>query len=77
MIHYDETFEFDNSVGHFKIHAYTEEHPSGYGNGTLLRFDVDSDFPVPRHQSFDVRYERDDMATLARRVIKADYGVEV
>ena len=75
MIGYQEVFEFTNDVGSFVISAHAEEHPSGYGNGTLLVFDIDSDFPCERRMSFDVRYETEDMPTLARRVLKDRFGV--
>lgn len=77
MIHYDETFEFDNELGHFKVHAYTEEHPSDYGNGTLLRFDIESDFPCDRHRLFDVRYEQEDIAKIARLLVKQEFGAKI
>ena len=75
MIGYQEVFEFTNDVGSFTVHAHAEEHPSGYGNGTLLVFGVDSDFPCERRMSFDVRYEQEDMPALARRVLKDRFGV--
>ena len=77
MVDYREHFEFENEVGTFEIEAYTVEHPSDYGNGTLLRFDIESDYPIPRYSLFDVRYEHEDMATLARRIIKENFGVEL
>lgn len=77
MIEYSETFEFENELGRFKVDVYTQEHPSGYGNGTLLRLDVESDYPVERHHLFDIRYEKEDVAELARRVIKYKFGVNV
>ena len=77
MIEYSETFEFENDFGKFKVEAYTQEHPSKYGNGTLLRFDVESDYPVPRHRLFDIRYEQEDVAKIARLLIKQEFGVEL
>lgn len=77
MIEYAETFEFENECGKFKVNAHTEEHPSGYGNGTLLCFDIESEFPVERRRLFDIRYEREDVAKIARLLIKQEFGVEV
>lgn len=77
MIDYREHFGFENEVGRFEIEAYTIEHPSGYGNGTLLCFDIESDFPVEGRRLFDVRYSQRDIALLARDVIFRDYGVEL
>lgn len=77
MIGYRETFHFTNDVGEFTIRAHTEEHPSGYGNGTLLVLDVDSDFPCERRLSFDARYGGDDMAATTRELLKDRFGVEV
>ena len=77
MIEYSETFEFENELGKFKVNAYTQEHPSNYGNGMLLRFDIESDYPVERHRLFDIRYEQDDVAKIARQLIKQEFGIEV
>lgn len=77
MVKYSETFEFENSCGKFKVDAHTQEHPSGYGNGMLLRFDIESDYPVPRYRLFDIRYEQGDVATITRQLIKQEFGVEV
>ena len=81
MIEYSETFGFDNEVGHFTVHASTEEHPSDYGNGTMLVLDIESDFPCERRRCFDVRYEpvssRENIASLARSVIYNEFGLEV
>ena len=77
MIDYKEHFEFTNDVGSFAIDAYTVEHPSGYGNGSLLCMDVECDLPVERRRLFDVRYEGDDMAAIARHIMLSDYGVSV
>lgn len=77
MIEYSETFEFENELGRFKIDAYTQEHPSQYGNSTLLRFDIESDYPVPHHRLFDIRYEHEAMEKIARLLIKQEFGVEL
>ena len=81
MIEYNEIFEFDNSVGHFAIRAYTEEHPSGYGNGTLLRMDIESDFPCERYMSYDARYAPissvENVRSIAKNIIREEFGVEV
>ena len=82
MIEYREHFTFSNELAMFDIEAYTQEHPSSYGNGTLLCFDVLS---IPREYGYnhiyDVRYtdvwDNAGMARLARRQIYEDYGVEV
>lgn len=76
MIEYEETFRFANDIADFTINAHTEEHPSAYGNGTLLVFDVESDYPCERRRIFDVRYEGSDMAAISRYVIRNDYGYD-
>ena len=81
MVEYSEHFEFTNGVGAFAIDARTEEHPSDYGNGTLLVLDIESDFPCERRRLFDIRYEQvggtEDVASIAREVIRNEFGVEV
>ena len=77
MIDYREHFGFENEVGRFEIEAYTIEHPSGSGTGTLLCFDIESDFQVEGRRLFGVRYSQRDIALLARDVIFRDYGVEL
>lgn len=77
MIEYNEKFYFVNDVAEFTINAHTEEHPSGYGNGTILVFDIETDYPCQRRQIFDVRYDGSDMASLARLAIKQHYGVNI
>lgn len=77
MIEYSEQFHFTNDVAEFTINAHTAEHPSGYGNGTLLVFDIETDYPYVKRQTFDVRYDGNDMAALARLAIEQYYGVEV
>ena len=77
MIEYKEQFHFTNDVGVFTVNAHTEEHPSDYGNGTLLRFDITSDFPCERVMFFDVRYEGNDMADIVRKLLKNHFGVDV
>ena len=77
MIEYNEKFNFANDVGEFTVLARTEEHPSDYGNGTILRFDIESDYPCERRMLFDVRYADDDMASIARALLKDKFGIEV
>jgi len=77
MIEYKERFRFTNDVGEFTVDAHTEEHPSGYGNGTMLVFDVDSDFPVERKMLFDVRYSDEDIADVARELLRQRFGADV
>ena len=77
MVEYMERFCFTNDVGEFVVCAHTEEHPSDYGNGTLLVLDVESDFPCERRQSFDVRYSGNDMAAITRSLLKQLFGVDV
>lgn len=75
MIKYDKQFRFTNDVGDFIIHAYTQEHPSGYGNSTLLVFDIDSDYPCERQRLFDVRYIDCEIDFAVKRILADDYGV--
>ena len=82
MIEYREFFRFTNDVGEFFIDAHTQEHPSGYGNGTLLRFDVISNpRGYGRDRLFDIRYEpvadKFDVRRLVHHILKSDYGVEL
>jgi hypothetical protein len=82
MIQFDKTYRFSNDFGEFAIKAYTEEHPSDYGNGTLLRFDVESEPKAyGRYRSFDIRYEHvhdaDGVEEIVKRIIESDYGVMV
>lgn len=77
MVDYREMFEFENDCGKFRVHAHAEEHPSDYGNGTLLVLDVESDFPCERRMLFDVRYEEGDMPSIARRALRERFGVDL
>ena len=82
MINYKEQFTFSNDVAKFNIKAYTKEHPSGYGNCTLLVFDVLSEPMIySQNHLFDIRYERvgneRQMGELARKLISQYYGVDI
>ena len=78
MIHYEERFTFANEIGKFNVRAHTEEHPSDYGNGTMLKFDVLCDQPgYGGDMSFDVRYAGSDMPALTRDLIEENFGVRV
>jgi len=79
MIEYDERFKFENDMASFEVYAHTFEHGSGYGNDTLLVFDVKSE---PKgyggRRLLDVRYEgvcdAVEMRELVLNQLECDYG---
>lgn len=82
MIEYGRTFKFENDLAKFTVNAMTQEHPSNYGNGTLLVLDVESEprLPIEKRISFDIRYNDcstwDDVHEIALQVIRERFGVE-
>ena len=77
MIEYREQFDFTNSLGEFHVNAYTTEHPSGYGNGTVLVFEIESEFPCEKRMFFDVRYAEEGIESIVRRLVEEKFGVQV
>lgn len=59
MVEYEKTYTFDNGRAEFEAHAFTDEHPNEYGNGTLLVIDVlNKKSGRTNHMLFDIRYTK-------------------
>lgn len=80
MIDYLRLYQFENDLAKFSLLAETFEHPTDYGNGTLLVMDTKSDPKgFSSRNSYDIRYEpvstADDVDDIVLDLIENNYGV--